>query len=297
MTQSDISQKKIGIFDSGLGGLNVMQAISTCLPHENITYFGDTAHLPYGNKSIELITTYVLESIDFLLSQDIKLLIIACHTACAACLEIISSIVKVPIIALLEQALEEIIDTKPNDSIVVLGTRATISSGTYQNQLYRKLPDICLSCIACPLFVPLIEEGYFDHPITQLAVTEYLSPLIGESIDAILLGCTHYPLIESLIRQCMGNKIPLLDPAARCAQTTRQLLSKLDLLNLQIDPAKYQFFVSQDPERFSALSKRFFHYPIEKTSPLIMTQVHKKREKNPISLLELKNKLNLSIAK
>ena len=116
-------------------------------------------------------------------------------------------------------------------------------------------------------------------------------------IDAILLGCTHYPLIESLIRQYMGNKIPLLDPANRCAQTTRQLLSKLDLLNQQTDPAKYQFFVSQDPEKFSALSKRFFHHPIEKTSPLIMTQAHKKREKNLISLLELKNKLNLSIAK
>lgn len=297
MTQSDISQKKIGIFDSGLGGLTVMQAISTCLPHENIIYFGDTAHLPYGNKSIELITTYVLESIDFLLSQDIKLLIIACHTACAACLEVVQKIVNIPIVAILEQAIEEIVDTKPCESIVILGTRATVASGTYQKQLYNRLPDVSLSCIACPLFVPLIEEGYFDHPITQLAMAEYLSPLIGESIDAILLGCTHYPLIQSLIRQYIGNKIPLLDPASRCAQTTRQHLSKLDLLNQQTDPAEYQFFVSQDPERFSALSKRFFHHPIEKISPLIMIPVNKKREKKLISLLELKNKLNLSIAK
>lgn len=297
MTQSDVSQKKIGIFDSGLGGLNVMQAISTCLPHENITYFGDTAHLPYGNKSIELITTYVLESIEFLLSQDIKLLIIACHTACAACLEIIQRIVNVPVIAILEQAIEEMIDTNPHDSIVILGTRATIASGTYQKQLHNKLPGVSLSCIACPLFVPLIEEGYFDHPITQLAVAEYLSPLKEESIDAILLGCTHYPLIRSLIQQCIGNKVSLLDPAARCAQTTKQCLSTLDLLNQQTEPAKYQLFVSQDPERFSALSKRFFHHPIEKISPLIMTPINKKREKNLISQIELKNKLNLSIAK
>lgn len=296
MTQSDISQKKIGIFDSGLGGLNVMQAISTCLPHENITYFGDTAHLPYGDKSIELITTHVLESIDFLLSQDIKLLIIACHTACAACLELIREIVKIPVIAILEQAVEEIVDTKPLRSVALLGTRATIASGAYENQLYNRLPDVSLSCIACPLFVPLIEEGYFDHPITQLAIAEYLSPLTEQSLDAICLGCTHYPLIQSLIRQFIGNKILLLDPASRCAQTTRQLLSTFDLLNQQTDPAHYQFFVSQDPERFSALSKRFFHYPIEKASPLIMTSVNKKREKNLISLLELKNKLNLSIA-
>lgn len=297
MTHSDINQKNIGIFDSGLGGLNVMQAISACLPHENITYFGDTAHLPYGDKSIEIITNHVLESIDFLLSQDIKLLIIACHSACAACLDLVRRIVKIPVIGILEQAVEEIVDTKPLRSIAILGTRATIASAAYESQLYNKLPGISLSCIACPLFVPLIEEGYFDHPITQLAIAEYLSPLTEESLDAVCLGCTHYPLIQSSIRHFIGNKIPLLDPANRCAQTTRQLLSKLDLLNQQIDPAKYQFFVSQDPERFSALSKRFFHYPIEKTSPLIMTSINKKREKNLISLLELKNKLNLSIAK
>jgi glutamate racemase len=291
---TDIRQRNIGIFDSGLGGLNVMQAIAACLPHENITYFGDTAHLPYGNKSSELITTYVLDSIDFLLSQDIKLLIIACHTVCATCLELIRNIAKVPTIAILEQAVEEVVDINP-EFIAILGTRATIASETYRDLLYKRLPGISLSCIPCPLFVPLIEEGYFDHPITQLAIAEYLSPLMEKPLDAILLGCTHYPLIQSLIRQFVGNKTPLLDPANRCAQTTRQLLSRTDQLNHQIEPANYQFFVSQDPERFSALSEKFFKHPIKKTSPLIRTSSHNKGKKNLTSLLELKNKLNLSL--
>lgn len=294
MAQNNISQKKIGIFDSGLGGLNVMQAVSACLPHENISYFGDTAHLPYGNKSIELITAHVLENIDFLLSQDIKLLIIACHTACAACLDVVRSTVNIPIVAILEQAVEEVISTKAT-SIAILGTRATIASGAYKNQLHSRLPDISLSCIPCPLFVPLIEEGYFDHPLTQLAIAEYLSPILKEPIDTVLLACTHYPLIHSLIQQFLGNRIPLLDPANRCAQTTRHLLSKLNLLNQQTEPANYQFFVSQDPERFSALSKKFFPSSTEITSPLITTSIHKNSKNKFTSPLELKNKFNLSL--
>jgi glutamate racemase len=271
MTHPDPS---IGIFDSGFGGLTVMRAIRHVLPHENIIYFGDTARLPYGSKSADTIARYSLESASFLVSQGIKVLVIACHTACAATLEQLRKAFSIPIIGITEQGIEEIsrsLDFKQMEPktrtgrIAILGTRATISSGVYQQQIGQRLPQIEFASISCPLFVPLVEEGYTEpeHPLVQAIVQEYLRPLKHKPVDAVLLGCTHYPLLHATIKQELGSDVILVDPAAACAEKTRQLLEDQHLLTTQRIHPHYQFYVSDDPEKFRLLGKMFLDYPIE----------------------------------
>lgn len=253
----------IGIFDSGFGGLTVMRAIQHLLPYENILYFGDTARLPYGNKRADTIIRYSLEAASFLASQGIKALVIACHTACSAALDELRAHFPLPIIGIIEQGVEEILRLSTSGQIAILGTRATISSGVYQTQISTRLPSAELSPIACPLFVPLVEEGYVAHPLAELVAKEYLTPLKERPIDTVLLGCTHYPLLQKIISQELGPNVTLIDPAHSCAEKTRQLLTLEGLLSSQKEKPHYQFYVSDDPEKFRTLGKMFLDYPIE----------------------------------
>lgn len=253
----------IGIFDSGLGGLTVMRAIRACMPHENIIYFGDTAHLPYGNKSAETILRYSLENASFLVAQGVKVLVIACNTACSAALEQVRKSSPIPVIGITEQGVEEVIRLFPEGKIGLLGTRATITSGIFQQQLLSRSKTLELFPISCPLFVPLVEEGYAHHPISTLIVQEYLRPLKNRGIHGILLGCTHYPLLQASIQEELGPDVQLLDPAVACAQTTKELLEASNLLNPSTALPHYQFFVSDDPEKFRLLGNTFLNYPIE----------------------------------
>ena len=252
----------IGIFDSGLGGLTAMRHIRTVLPHENILYFGDTARLPYGNKSPDTIIGYCMENVAFLLEQQIKVLVVACHTACTAALDILREQFDIPIIGIMEQGIDEVILTTQTQKIAIAGTRTTIDSGVYQKRIRQRLPSVDIHAIACPLFVPLVEEGYSDHPIASLIINEYLRSLKDSSIDTLLLGCTHYPLLLPLIGKELGSSIALIDPACRCAQTVFQLLTTLDLLNPQSNDGHCAFFVSDDPTKFQHLGKTFLNYPI-----------------------------------
>lgn len=254
---------KIGIFDSGFGGLTVMRRIRALLPHENIVYFGDTARLPYGNKSQETVLRYVQESSQFLLEQKIKILVIACHTACALALSELQKEFPIPIVGVIPAAIESLEHLPKHDSIAVLATRSTISSGVYQAEIAKKLPRSKIFAIACPLFVPLVEEGFIDHMLTELAIREYLSPLKKEKIDALLLGCTHYPLLESALKKECSKETTLIDPALSCAESVRLLLDKNALLNPQKRTPDYTFYVSDDPEKFRLLGKTFLSYPIE----------------------------------
>ena len=256
-------QKKsnsIGIFDSGFGGLTVMKAIREALPFENLIYFGDTARIPYGTKSGETILRYAIQNTSFLIDQNIKALVVACHTACCLSLEKLQELFPIPIIGVTHPAVEQVANLAYAKNIAVLGTRSTIASGLYQNLLKERCQGAHITGIACQLLVSLVEEGFTDHPLTRLAIQEYLQSL--SSVDTILLGCTHFPLLSTQIRNHFSHPVTLIDPALGCASALSDLLTKLDLKNPSLTPPTYQFYASDAPEKFQTLGERFFSHPI-----------------------------------
>lgn len=263
MILNDLRYGSIGIFDSGFGGLTVMRAIRELMPFENIVYFGDTARLPYGSKSSETILRYSLENAAFLKSQNIKVLVVACNTSCSAALEQVRSSSDIPVIGITEQGVEEVTRLFNSGKVAILGTRATITSNVFQQQILLRCNTLELYSISCPLFVPLVEEGYVEHPMSALVVQEYLRPLKNRGINGMLLGCTHYPLLQSTIQQELGPEVLLIDPSIACAEKTRMVLAGKNLLNPSTCLPHYQFFVSDDPEKFRLLGKTFLNYPIE----------------------------------
>ncbi len=233
-----------------------MKAIRSLLPHENIVYVGDTAHLPYGTKSRDTILRYSLEIATFLSEQDIKVLVVACHTACSFALSELQKKIAVPVLGITTATIEEVART-PANKMALLATRGTISSGMYQNALQNLIP------IPCPLLVSLVEEGYIDHPLTELAIQEYLLPLKNQKIDTLILGCTHFPLLQSQIQRALPSHIQIIDPSKHCAMSLKKLLEDRHLLNSQTSAPHYQFFVSDDPEKFRLLGNTFLGSPIE----------------------------------
>jgi glutamate racemase len=263
MMELDPRFASIGIFDSGFGGLTVMRAIRELMPFENMIYFGDTAHLPYGSKSSETILRYSLENASFLSTQGIKILVIACNTSCSAALDQVRQASNIPVVGIMEQGVEEVSRLFTVGKVAILGTRATITSGVYQCQILSRCNNLELYSISCPLFVPLVEEGYVEHPMSALVVQEYLRPLKNRGIHGVLLGCTHYPLLQSTIQHELGPDVLLIDPSTACAERTRMVLAEKNLLNPSTHLPHYQFFVSDDPEKFRLLGKTFLNYPIE----------------------------------
>jgi glutamate racemase len=254
-----MKEASIGVFDSGFGGLTVMNAITSLLPHENISYFADTIHLPYGNKSPEALLEYSSQSIEFLAKQGIKLLVIACHTSCVTALPFLQKQFPFPIVGIGGAGIKDLVSQKKTDHLAFLGTQTTISSGVYQKAIQDKLPFCKISAIACPLFVPLVEMGYVNHPIlTQNAIQEHLRPLKESNVDAVLLACTHYPLLKNPIQKELGGQTLIIDPSMSCAQEVKKILSDKDLLNTSLSSPQYQFYVSDNPERFQTIGKLFF---------------------------------------
>lgn len=262
-SNSDVSGASIGIFDSGFGGLTVMRAIMQRLPQENIIYFGDTARLPYGNKNPETILRYALENTQFLLHRGVKAIVVACNTACSAALKELHNNCPIPVIGVTLSAIDEIMQQQKNAAIAIIGTRSTIQSHVYQKQVQTALPQAQIHAISCPLFVPLVEEGYIEHPLTIAAIQEYLTPLKHHNIDCLILGCTHYPLIAHMIQKELGTTVRLIDPAQGCAEQMHRLLSHYQSHNSQKSHPHYEFHVSDDPEKFRLLGRTFLNYPIE----------------------------------
>lgn len=256
----------IGIFDSGFGGLSVMRAIYERMPHEHILYFGDTAHLPYGNKSQETILRYCLDNASFLATKQIKLLVIACNTACCAALDAIRHLLPIPVIGITEQGIAEVERLVKGGTVGILGTRATIASGLYQRKLLENVPARQLFSIACPLFVPLVEEGYIDHPMSHMIAQEYLSPLKHHALDGVLLGCTHYPMLASVIQAVLGPHVRLIDPAKACSEKTFETLQEQGLLNPSLEPPCHRFFASDDPEKFRLIGQALLKHPMSHVS-------------------------------
>jgi glutamate racemase len=253
----------IGVFDSGVGGLTVMRELLKLLPDESFIYLGDTARLPYGEKSRETVIAYSLENADFLLAHHIKLLAVACNTASAHALEALRQHCNVPVVGVIAAGAQCALQATRNGRIAVLGTRGTIQSQAYQQAISDLDPHAVVVGQACPLLVPLVEERFADHLAARLVVREYLKPLQDKGIDTVLLGCTHYPLLQDLIREEMGHKAAVVDAAVACAGAVADELKRhqLSAPGLQARP-RCRFFVSDDPGKFQSHADSFMDAPL-----------------------------------
>jgi glutamate racemase len=243
----------IGIFDSGVGGLTVMRAITRAIPHVPIVYFGDTARLPYGDKSPEAIRQYSRENTQFLVQQNVGIIVIACHTASALALHVLKQEFKVPIVGVIDPAVCQAVAATRNGRIAVLATRGTIASGVYQKALLQQSASAHVVPIACPLFVPLVEERLENHEATRLIVRDYLALAKCERVDTVILGCTHYPLLAAMIQRELGEDVVLVDSAEACARQLGPLMSQTCGIE---HPTAHRFFVSDDPDRFRVMGER-----------------------------------------
>jgi glutamate racemase len=247
----------IGVFDSGVGGLTVVRALMERLPFEHILYFGDTARVPYGVKSVETIAHYTTQITQFLLERRVKMLIVACNTMAAVAADVVRDLSAAPVLDVIDAGAHSALAATRTRRIGVIGTPTTINSNAYSRAIHRLEPEARLVSQACALFVPLVEEGWLDHPVTRLTAQEYLKPVLAERIDTLVLGCTHYPLIKPLLQEVAGPDVALVDSAEAMAEQAAALLTELDLHNPSRTPPQYQYYVTDVPLRFQTIGERF----------------------------------------
>jgi len=259
----------IGVFDSGIGGLSVLKQLIRFIPSESYIYLGDTARVPYGNKSDMVVKQYAKECVNFLLEKGVKLIVIACNTVSAVALDVVKELArKVPVIGMIMPAASAAIRSTINRNIGVIGTRATIQSEAYSNAILElaKTEKINVISQICPLFVPLVEEGFVDHIATKQIAKEYLKNLIDENIDTLVLGCTHYPMLSRLIRDLMPN-VNQIDSGEHAAVSVLRLLAEKNLLlaeeNALINKHKIEFYVTDYPNHFYNLSQQLLGFTID----------------------------------
>ncbi len=226
---SSSSEQPIGVFDSGIGGLTVVKALQELLPNEDIFYLGDTARVPYGNKSSDTVERYSLELANILTRENAKVIVVACNTVSSVAIPKLRAHVSVPVIGVIEPGAQAAIAVTRNRHVGVIGTRATVRSGAYDNALRALNTHVRVSTCACPLLVPLIEEGLLDDKVTDQIIARYLDPMMKDGIDTLVLGCTHYPLLAEAIGRALGDEIKLVDSAKNCAMAVRNLLDRQSL--------------------------------------------------------------------
>ncbi len=249
--------RPIGVFDSGVGGLTVAKELFHQLPNEDIIYFGDTARVPYGIKSRETVIRFSIENILFLLKQDVKLICVACNTVSSVALPEIKNHFRVPLVGVITPAVREAVYATQNKKVGVIGTKGTINSRTYENEIRQLDTEVNVTAVACPLFVPLVEEGWTKGDVVVDIVRKYLEPLKQARGDTVILGCTHYPLLKPVIEEVMGGGVALIDSAKQVAIEVKKILSGENMLNKENHRGKHKFYVSDNPEWFSGLAKRF----------------------------------------
>lgn len=252
-----MSHAPIGIFDSGLGGLTVARAIYHALPNESTIYFGDTARVPYGPKSPAVVRRYSLEIGDWLARQGVKLVVVACNTSTAHALDALQAALPVPVLGVIEPGARAAVRASGTRPVGVIGTAGTIASRAYQRAIAALSPETVVVAASGPLLVPLVEEGWFDHPATRLVVAEYLGPLVARGIGSLVLGCTHYPLLKPLLAEVAGPAISLIDSAAETAAAVEANLTGRGARAGEGRAPVHRFVVSDDPERFRAVGARF----------------------------------------
>jgi glutamate racemase len=259
----------IGIFDSGIGGLTVVREVLRQLPDERIIYFGDTARVPYGPKSPDTVRRYSHEISEFLTGQGVKAIVVACNTATAHALPTLQGELSIPVIGVVEPGARAAVAASRRRELGVIGTAGTIGSGAYERAIRRLAPDARILARPCPLFVPLVEEGWLDTEATRLIAREYLAPMTAAGVDTLVLGCTHYPLLKPLIAQVLGPDVVLIDSAHETAAETARVLGARGLLRdasvtqRTALPVRHRFVVSDAPDQFLRVGQRFLGSAIE----------------------------------
>ncbi|WP_343210741.1 glutamate racemase [Anaerolentibacter hominis] len=261
----------VGVFDSGIGGLTVAREIMRQMPDEQIIYFGDTARLPYGSKSRETVIRYSRQIVKFLLSYGVKAIVVACNTASAYALETIKQELSIPVVGVVKPGAVTAARTTKNGRIGVIGTEGTINSNIYTRYLQDINPDIKVYGKACPLFVPLVEEGMLYDSVTVEMADRYTSELKGYGVDTLVLGCTHYPLIRHTIQKAMGEAVTLVNPAYETAQELHRILVEQNLCRDQRNP-EHKFFVSDGAEKFKAFANTILPCEVEETNDVNIEQ-------------------------
>ena len=258
----------IGVFDSGVGGLTVAKEIMYQIPNEKVIYFGDTARVPYGNKTKETVTKYALQIVRFMKTQHVKAIVVACNTASAYALDEIEQEIDVPVIGVVKPGARMAVESTKNGKIGVIGTRGTIGSETYTTYIRQLDPKVEVIGKESPLFVHLVEEGLWEDPVTEEIARRYLTDLIDMDIDTLILGCTHYPMIRKTIQRIMGDGVRLVNPAYETARELKELLQEHDILKEQppgLGTNMHRFFVSDAAERFQVFANSILKYGILST--------------------------------
>lgn len=258
-----MDNRPIGVFDSGIGGLTVLKEIFRELPEESTLYLGDTARVPYGIRSAETVTRYSFDNAAFLGSQGIKLLVVACNTASAVSMDRIKERVSIPVIGVIEPGAKAAARSSVNRKVGVIGTEATIASSAYTKGIKALAPDIEVIGLPCPLFVPLVEEGFTDNEIAEMVAERYLKGIKDKGIDTLVLGCTHYPLLKGVILKVMGSGITLIDSAVETVREVRAILKQNNMERNSPDSPLRRFFVTDSPGRFTMVGERFLGQKIE----------------------------------
>lgn len=262
----------IGVFDSGVGGLTVLKALMQRLPYENTLYLGDTARLPYGTKSGEVVTRYSLKNAQFLLSRHhIKLLVVACNTASAVALPALRAALPIPVIGVIGPGAHAALARTRSGKIGVIGTPGTVRSGAYQRELEADARAREVTSKACPLFVPLAEEGWIHGPVPQAVANEYLTSFRQQGVDTLVLGCTHYPLLKQVIAEAVGPDIVLVDSAEATAEAVELLLKEEGSALEEQTPPHHGYFVTDAPERFIEVGARFLGRPLDSAEQVDLT--------------------------
>ena len=258
----------VGVFDSGVGGLTVAREISRQLPDENIVYFGDTARVPYGSKSQSTIIRFSEQIIRFLKSKGVKAIVIACNTASALALEAVKDEFGIPVMGVVIPGARAAVEATKKRKVGVVGTDATVRSGMYTKVIREMAPDIEVIEKACPLFVPLVEEGFKEHHVTREVIEYYLESMRSTGIDAMILGCTHYPLLRSKIREYMGEEIQIVNPAYETAMDLKKLLREQNMENdgTTVQHSRYEFYVSDMAEKFRKFANTVMPFDVPTTN-------------------------------
>lgn len=258
-----LSDSPIGIFDSGVGGLTVVRAIEERLPNESLIYLGDTARIPYGVRSRKTIERYAFECASFVQSRGVKAIVIACNTASALAANYLRSQFDLPITGVIRPGSRRAVEKTRNGRIGVIATEATVGSGAYERAMLAIRNGLEITSRACPLFVPLAEEGWLNHPVTRQVAEEYLAELRSSGVDTLVLGCTHYPILRPVIEQTMGNHISYVDSGEAVADDIVKLLEERNLIRKDARPRVEEFFVTDSADRFRRVAELFLGRPLE----------------------------------
>jgi len=251
-----MSDLQIGVFDSGLGGLTAVRELIRILPAENVVYFGDTARVPYGTRSEDMIRTFAKQDLRFLLEKNLKAVLVACGTISSVALPELRAMTQVPVIGVVEPTAAAACKATKNGKIGILGTSATVKSGSYKAAIAAVDPRISVVARSCPLFVPLVENGYLQGEIVELAAKEYIAPLLAEGVDTVILGCTHYPLLKPVLAKLFGEEVTLIDSGREAALALGEILRQKDLLSTGKEGTR-RYYVSDEVSNFSHIAGMF----------------------------------------